>query len=305
MILKSVVDLQDPMASDAILRPSAAGYCPPRLWFKQDLIKRGQPLVQEIVPDRNWSAMQGNIMEVALRQVLRLAGAQVLDPPREWLDGEEPETLMEPHCDGALLWPEVGLYEWTILESKYLRGTAAQQLITEELTGSRDYEYQGVSYLKGAATLVKKAGWDIPTPKQLLFVVMPKDPSMVKMFLGQALKLNKGEVKLNDGLLLTPAEEKRVDPAKVDWKLRTAERLAAFEGVYPFYSELLQVTDERVDEVWQDILAVAASLKMPWPPEPIHDPLSSDLDKECEWYCEVRDLCIQTQMKKLMTESVV
>lgn len=304
-ILQAVGSLEDLMASEDILRPSASGYCPERLWLLTYLAKKGQRIVSENMPDRQWSAMQGNIMEVALRNVLRLAGAQVLDPPDVWESGMEPETLMSPHCDGALLWPEVGINEWVIIESKHLRTTESQKLITGTLMEHRTYLYQAVSYLMSAETLVENAKWDIPTPKKLLFILMPKDPSVLKMFLGTALKLNKGEQAYVDDAQLTARQQKEVDPARVEWKQTTAERLASFEGVYPFYSEMLSVEDEIVPQAWEEIVKLSSALNLPWSPGPLHDPFSTDLDPECAWYCEVVDLCRDRIMKKELKESVV
>ncbi|KKM89948.1 hypothetical protein LCGC14_1243470, partial [marine sediment metagenome] len=191
-LLTAINSMSNEMISDEVLRPSASGNCPLRLW-----LDRRNPQVEERELKYGWYTFQGKLAEAALLPLLEAAGARILYPPddkeRKEID-EQHGLIGTPHVDGAIKWQEIGLGDWAFLEFKYLRAMASIEIILNGLESSRDYWYQTVSYLMQAEIAVQNSGWGIEPPKQMLFFLAPKDASTVQMLIGGRTKQTKKEL---------------------------------------------------------------------------------------------------------------
>jgi hypothetical protein len=300
-IFSAIAELTDTMASDEVLRPSAAGQCPPRLWYRQAAIK-DEAYAPERNPENSWAALQGNLTEVLLRDLLERAGAEILHPPEDWGTSRDEQTGQIPHADGAIRWPDVGLDDWHFLETKFLRAMAAVEIILNGVEEERIYKFQAANYLHLGELIVANAGWDIPVPKRMCFMLAPKDPSTARMFVNQRINLNKGEREYeadNTKKSRTFSFEKY--QRKLDWQARVE-----VIGPLSFYFEVLDKQDPEVLGAWDDTIKLMHELKTPWPPEPLHDPHAPEdmQDAECKWYCEFADRCRADILKRNLKRSV-
>ena len=300
-LLSAVASLSTGMESGAVLRPSTVGQCPGRLWAQAHGV--AEPEARE--EKYSWHAMQGDVFEGLVRDLLRMAGATVLDPvePGHRASmglGEEkkdPLTGFVPHGDGAILWPDVGIERWSLVEMKNLRAMAARAMILDGIQATeRMYWFQSVTYLKLAWLIVENNGWRIPTPSESVLILGPKDPSTVAMFLRQAIAQTKYEEKPEE----KKSEYEREQTAK---KRKWRGRLEELEDPDTFYWETLSLHDPAVQQTWGEITKVPGLVKADEPTF-IHDPMLEEgkLDSECQWYCPVltwcRDYHLDQQLKQ-------
>lgn len=297
-MLTAIASLPNPMTSDEPWRPSSCGNCPRRLWYMRRDVKAGIDFDAR-EPKFAWMAMQGNLAEAFLREMLKVAGADVWDPPDESVEAKpdifgnvrgkarDPDTDFLPHVDGAILWPEVGITERTILELKYLRAMAFNDLVFNGFWGSRDYSHQGTAYLKTAGTLAKNYGWDVQLDT-LFFFAWAKDPSTASMFQRQKIKRAKYE----------DAPKNDEDVKKSAAKDVVRQRLEGMFEPGVMYSEFIHVSDDDVGYAWEDIkLTYKALQDREHVPEPLHNPTlpEGDLDVECAFYCHALEECRELQ----------
>lgn len=302
-LLTAVAQLQTGMESDDVLRPSTIGQCGGRLWARANGI---QPETEREIK-YSWHAFQGDLFESAIRQLLRLAGAEVLDPvePHEREDRglgpeeRDPLTGFLPHGDGAILWPEAGIETWSLLECKYLRSMAMRGIILDGVQqAERMYLFQSVAYLKLAWLIAKNNGWDIPIPSQSVILAGSKDPSSVAMFLRQAVAQARYEEKPPEKL--TEREAAQIERKKV-WRPR-------LEGLYEpdvFYWETLSLADPVVQQTWELITGMPRAMKEDEPMF-LHNPLLGDneIDVECAAYCEVAAWCRDYHLQNGLEASI-
>ena len=280
-LLTAIASTSTGMESDDILRPSTCGNCPRRQWL--DAHSQKEKEVREL--KYSWYAFQGTLTEAALRPFLRMAGAEVLDPPTAE-ERERPnapnfrsELDMLPHVDGAIRWEEVGIDEWALLEFKALRATASIDIILNGVQYARDNWYQAVAYLMQAKEAVQNAGWAIDIPRQLMFFLAPKDASTVQMLIGGRTKTTIKEREHPEKM--KPEEIERAQK-KAHWRGRLEEI-----GDLVFYMEMIRADDPRVLETWEEIKELPGMLRQDEAPPPLHDPLlePDELDVECAAYC--------------------
>jgi hypothetical protein len=285
-LLTAVGTLTSGMESDAILRPSSCGQCPRRLWLKTRTWEQQGMSSEKRDPRFSWYALQGTVIEHLMRPLLRLAGAQVFDPPDQQAHFIDPVTGMAPHVDGAVLWPEVGILEHAFLEFKDLRAQAAIDILLGGLQADRGYWYQAVAYLYSAQMAVANMGWDIPAPRQLMLVLTPKDPSTTNMLMQGRLRSTQKE-RGESTKPMTAEEQARAEQKKA-WRGRLEEL-----GGIEFYFQLIHQDDPDVQQTWGEIKHIQQLLGNPVPPLPLHDPtLPEDkLDVECAAYCEEATAC--------------
>jgi hypothetical protein len=200
---------------------------------------------------------------------------------------------MQPHVDGAIRWPEVGINEWAFLEFKNLRTMAAVDLVLEGLQPDRMYWFQAVAYLMLGRIAIDNMGWDIPTPNQMVFWMAAKDPSTTNMMVRQRVKPTKKETD-------HPEKMKDEEITRARLKAGWRERLVNLGSDYgSFYVELIHKDDPDVQATWEEIKALVPMLAADTPPHPeVHNPLlpENELNVECAAYCDYTVECIADAM---------
>lgn len=312
-LYKAAAELGYKPGGGVVLRPSNAGYCPARLWWT---IR--QPDLDVRDPKREWAPLQGTYNEALMKLLLRVAGAEVIDPPhladdiKPHPEFQDPETGMTPHTDGLLRWPEVlGHSEWVFLELKFQRAQAQIGLFDAGLYNDRTYWYQGVSYLSLGqlvmdlyAELEAEESWGDPgpwqilqdqgvLPRELVFFSTAKDGSTARMLWG-------GRTKQTIKELTTPEKMKPEDILRAENKVRMRQRLEDLGGSLDFYLEVVHKDEPEVQQTWEDIRQLPVLMRGDGPPEPLHDSTlaEDDLDVECAAYCPVLFECREWAQKR-------
>lgn len=311
-VLQGAQTLQVRADSDVVLRPSASGYCPTRLW--KETRERQAGVREADDPERAWPALQGQYNEELVALLLRLAGATVLTAPstKELASipgGEQADEVfgVPTHVDGAIYWPEELGPDWLYLEFKDMRAVAQIKLALDGLYNDRGYWYQAVSYLmRGHNALLNNSrvpsteAWDwmklrAKYPDGLpgaFFVSVAKDPSSAKMMLRGMTDAAKYEDE--------DATGKKMNAKQLAMKAVKEQRRARLDelGGIDFFFQLIRKDDESVRAAWADITALPAAMKAETPPSPIHDPMltEEELDDECRWYCPHAEWCRNLQL---------